>query len=353
MSKLSRLTRVAVIAATASAVLAGSALARDFTIASWGGGYQDSQRKHFFEPFSKARGIKVLEDVYLGGWGQFKAMQETGNRPWDVVQVETSELIRGCEEGLFIPLDWSRIGPKENFVEPAVTECGLGVVGVSQLVAYNPKLTKAEPKTIADFFDLERIPGKRGLRSDPKGTLEFALMADGVDVTDVYKVMSTKEGLDRAFAKLDSIKSAIQWWEAGAQPPERLISGDTVMSTAYNGRIENANKDGHGLKMIWQNNVLYFDKWVIIKGSEHVDAAYEYLRFFADPKAEAAFVQDYTYGQPNKAAMKYIPADVAARLPAGDNIKDALDTGTPESVNFWLDNLDEIAERWTAWKAKE
>ncbi len=153
MSKLSRLTRVAVIAATASAVLAGSALARDFTIASWGGGYQDSQRKHFFEPFAKARGIEVLEDVYLGGWGQFKAMQETGNRPWDVVQVETSELIRGCEEGLFIPLDWSRIGPKENFVEPAVTECGLGVVGVSQLVAYNPKLTKAEPKTIADFFD--------------------------------------------------------------------------------------------------------------------------------------------------------------------------------------------------------
>ena len=50
--------------------------------------------------------------------------------------------------------------------------------------------------------------------------------------------------------------------------------------------------------------------------------------------------------------MKYIPADVAARLPAGDNIKDALDTGRADSVNYWLDNLDEITERWTAWKAK-
>jgi putative spermidine/putrescine transport system substrate-binding protein len=105
--------------------------------------------------------------------------------------------------------------------------------------------------------------------------------------------------------------------------------------------------------MIWQNNVLYFDKWVIIQGSEHIDAAYEYLRFFADPKAEAAFVQDYTYGQPAKAAMDYIPKDVAAQLPAGDNIKDALDTGRADSVEFWLDNLDEITERWTAWKAKE
>ena len=160
-----------------------------------------------------------------------------------------------------------RSGPKENYIEPAVTECGLGVVVVSQLVAWNPKNTKAQPTSIADFFDLEKIPGKRGLRTDPKGTLEFALMADGVNFKDVYKVMSTKAGLDRAFAKLDSIKSSIQWWEAGAQAPGWLISGDVVMSTAYNGRISNANKDGHGLKMIWQNNILLVDNWVIFEGS--------------------------------------------------------------------------------------
>ncbi len=341
-----------VAATLAVTVLAGSVEARDFTISSWGGGYQDSQRKHFFKPFGDSKGIQVLEDTYLGGWAQFKAMQETGNRPWDVVQVETSELIRGCEEGLFVKLDWSRIGPKESYITPAVTECGLGVVVVSQLVAWNPKNTKAEPTSIADFFDLKKIPGKRGVRTDPKGTLEFALMADGVNVNDVYKVMSTKAGLDRAFAKLDTIKSSIQWWEAGAQAPEWLISGDVVMSTAYNGRISKANKDGHGLKMMWQNNILYVDKWVIFKGSEHVDTGYEYLKFFSDPKREAAFTNDYTYGQPSKDSVKYIKPEVLAALPAGDLIADALDTGREDSVEFWLDNSDEIFERWTAWKAK-
>ncbi len=335
-----------------AAAFAANASARDFTIASWGGGYQDSQRKHFFKPFGDSKGIKVLEDTYLGGWAQFKVMQETGNRPWDVVQIETSELIRGCEEGLFVKLDWSRIGPKSDFIMPAVTECGLGVVVVSQLVGYNPKNTKVQPTGIADFFDLEKIPGKRGVRSDPKGTLEFALMADGVDVKDVYKVMSTKAGLDRAFAKLDTIKSSIQWWEAGAQAPEWLISGDVVMSTAYNGRISKANKDGHGLKMIWTNNILYVDKWVIFKESKNIDAAYDYLKFFADPKREAAFTNDYTYGQPNKAALQYIKPEVAAQLPAGSNIADAMDTGRADSVEFWLDNSDTIFERWTAWKAK-
>ena len=53
-------------------------------------------------------------------------------------------------------------------------------------------------------------------------------MADGVPVEDVYKVMSTPEGMERAYAKLDTIKPEIQWWEAGAQAPEWLISGDVA-----------------------------------------------------------------------------------------------------------------------------
>ena len=352
MQNKRRATLLSLATAVAGMLIVSGAQARDFTIASWGGGYQDSQRKHFFKPFGDAKGIQVLEDTYLGGWAQFKAMQEAGTRPWDVVQVENSELIRGCEEGLFLKLDWSRIGPKENYVEPAVAECGLGVVVVAQLVGWNPKHTKVQPSSLADFFDLEKIPGKRGLRSDPKGTLEFALMADGVDVKDVYKVMATKEGLDRAFAKLDTIKSQIQWWEAGAQPAEWLVSGDVVMSTAYNGRIANANKEGHGLKMLWQNNVLYVDKWVIFADSENVDTAYDFLKFFSDPKREAAFTDDYTYGQPNREAVKYIKPAVLEALPAGDHIADALDTGRADSVEYWLDNSEEIFERWTAWKAK-
>ena len=346
-----RFFHIAVAGAVAGMLTAGAAQARDFTIASWGGGYQDSQRKHFFTPFAKEQGINVLEDTYLGGWAQFKAMQETNNLPWDVVQVETSERIRGCEEGLFLELDWSRIGNKSDFVEPAVDACGLGVVGVSQLVAWNADLVKTEPTSIADFFDLEKIPGKRGLRSDPKGTLEFALMADGVEPADVYKVMNTKEGLDRAFAKLDSIKSQIQWWEAGAQAPEWLLSGDVAMSIAYNGRIEAANKEGKNLKMLWEKNVLYFDNWVIFKDSPHVDLAYAFLKSYTNPKRQAAFTEDYTYGPPSKAALQHIEPEVIAKLPAGDNIKDALFTGSEESVEFWLDNLDEITERWTAWKA--
>ena len=61
--------------------------------------------------------------------------------------------------------------------------------------------------TIADFFDTAKIPGKRGLRKSAKATLEMALMADGVPAGEVYDLLDTDAGVDRAFAKLDSIKA--------------------------------------------------------------------------------------------------------------------------------------------------
>ena len=78
------------------------------------------------------------------------------------------------------------------------------------------------------------------MRRVPDVNLEFALLADGVPSEQVYEVLSTQEGLDRAFRKLDTIKDQVVWWEAGAQAPQLLADGEVAMSTAYNGRIFNA-----------------------------------------------------------------------------------------------------------------
>jgi putative spermidine/putrescine transport system substrate-binding protein len=346
-----KLATAAVMAVTLSA---GVAEARDFTIASWGGEYQKGQRDIFFAPYAKAKGMDFLEDTYLGGWAQFQAMQETKNIPWDVVQVETAEMARGCEEGLFLELDWSKIGPKSNYVPGAATECGVGVVIVSVVVAFNDDLIGADkPKTLEDFFNVKKWPGKRGLRDDPKHKLEFALMADGVAVGDVYNVLSTPAGVDRAFKKLDEVKPFLQFWKAGAQAPEWLAAGDVVMSTAYNGRVSSAQKSGRNLKMVWDRNTVYLDSWVILKDSPHVDAAYGYMKFYSDAKLQAEYSMNVLpYGPSVKDATQHIPAKVMATLPAGKNIDGAFVTGSPEGIAFWVDNLDALTERWNAWKGQ-
>ncbi|MEL6078769.1 extracellular solute-binding protein, partial [Stenotrophomonas maltophilia] len=81
----------------------------------------------------------------------------------------------------------------------------------------NADKLKAPPGSWADFWDTKQFPGKRGLRKGAKYTLEFALMADGVPRDQVYQVLRQPGGVDRAFRKLDQIKTQIQWWESGAQ----------------------------------------------------------------------------------------------------------------------------------------
>ena len=349
MNMISRNIRNLAVLCVAIGALAGTADARDFTIASWGGSYQDAQRKVYFTPFSKETGTSFLEDIYLGGWAQFQAMQETGEIPWDVVQVETSELVRGCEEGIFLQLDWSKIVPKTEMLPDAVTECGMGMLVWSVVIGYNGDTIGTEPSTLADFWDTSTWPGKRGMRKGPKLNLEFALMADGVAPDEVYKVLGTSAGIDRAFAKLDEIKPIVQWWEAGAQAPEWLAAGDVELSVAYNGRIANAQKEGKNLKMIWDRTVYAIDAWAIIKDAPHQEVGYKFLKYSADPGRQAAFTEAYAYGPTHKTGIDMVDPERAKSLPAGDNLQISLFGGSQEALDFWVDYQEELTERWNRW----
>jgi putative spermidine/putrescine transport system substrate-binding protein len=331
-----------------------AAAARDFTIASWGGATQDGKRIVYFAPFAEEHGIAVQEGVYQGGWGQFRAIQETGERPWDVVSVEPAEMVRGCEEGLFKRLDWSQIGPADRYLPGVVHECGLGAFVSAQTVGYNAELIgDTRPTRIEDFFDLDTWPGKRGILDRPKPTLEWVLLADGVATKDVFSVLRTPEGVDRAFAKLETIKPELRFWTAGAQPPEWLINGEVVMSQIFSGRVANAKKEGRPLEQIWDRAIVYLDYWVVFEEIKHLDDAYAFLRFFSDPRRQVEYaITQLPYGPISQGAMELIPAEVAAVMPAGDNLATAHWTGSQEDIDFWIDHNDELTERWNRWKAQ-
>src|SRR5690606_10529217 len=106
---------------------------------------------------------------------------------------------------------------------------------------------------------------------------------------DVYKVLATRDGQARAFAKLDQIKPHLQWWEAGAQPPQMLAAGDVVMSSAYNGRIAAAQKEGKKLEVVWNGSVYDFDYWAIPAGSPRRDDAYKFIKFASQPESQRVY----------------------------------------------------------------
>ena len=334
--------------AAALAVAAGSATA-DIVVISFGGANQKAQQKAYYEPFNASGEGKVTPGEYNGEQAKIKAMVEAGNVTWDVVEVESPELLRGCEEGLYEQLDYSKIGEKSEFLDKAVSDCGIGVFVWSTALAYNADKLDTAPTSWADFWDVEKFPGKRGMRKGAKFTLEFALLADGVAPEEVYEVLATKEGVERAFAKLDQIKDHIQWWEAGAQPPQLLASGDVVMSSVYNGRIAAAQKEGKNLKLVWNGSIYDVDSWAIPKGSPNMEEAYRFIRFASQPEPQRVFSGEIPYGPTNVNAVEGIDPAIAADLPtAPDNLKGALASNT----EFWVEQGEDLEQRFNAWAAR-
>jgi putative spermidine/putrescine transport system substrate-binding protein len=341
--------KLGVLAAVAAAFSAGAA-ARDLTVVSWGGAYQDAQREVYFKPFM-ATGVKMAEENWDGGVGTLRTKIKGGNNNWDVVQVESEELLLGCEEGLFEKLDWAKLGGKDKYLPDAVHDCGVGAIVYSFILAYDGDKIKGDaPKSWADFWNTQKWPGKRALRKGPKTTLEIALLADGVAPGDVYKTLATPAGVDRAFAKLDKLKPNLVWWEKGAQPPQLLASGEVVMTNAYNGRIDAANvKDKKNFKIAWTNNLYTVDSWVIMKGSPNKADAEKYLAFVNDPNNQKNLPTKIAYGVTTKAATAMIDAKTLANLPtAPANFKGSLFLND----KFWLENLDKLNQRFNAWVAK-
>jgi putative spermidine/putrescine transport system substrate-binding protein len=338
--------------ATLSACLALSAAvhARDLTVVSWGGALQDAQKKAYFEPFKKATGISMNDESWDGGVGVLRAKVEGGAATWDVVQVESEELAVGCDEGLFEKIDFAKIGGESAYLPQTVNPCGIGAALYDFALAYDRDKLKDPPKGWVDFFDTKKYPGKRGLRQGPKSTLEIALLADGVAPGDVYKVLSTDEGIDRAFKKLDAIKNDIVWWKAGAQPPQWLASGEVTMTMVYNGRIDAANKnDKKNFGIVWDGALYTIDSWVILKGSPNKDAAYKFLDFAGKPENQAKFSENIAYGTANKDAAGLLTPAVLKDLPtAPDHLKSTLEINVP----FWLENIDRLTERFNKWVAK-
>ncbi len=336
--------------AGAAICYAGSAMARDLTVVSWGGAYQDAQKEVYFKPFTEKTGIKMTDEPWDGGVGVLRAKVQGGNATWDVVQVESEELALGCEEGLFEKLDFNKIGGKDAYLPAAVNDCGVGAIVYNFVLGYDGDKLKNGPKSWADFFDTKKFPGKRALRQGPKTNLEIALIADGVAPQDVYKVLATEAGVERAFKKLDSIKSDLIFWKAGAQPPQLLASGEVVMTSVYNGRIAAANeKDHKNFKVVWDGSLYTIDSWVVLKGSPNMDAAYKFLDFVGQPENQAKLPTKIAYGVTNKKVGPLIAPAILENLPTAPKNMENVEKIDDQ---FWLENLDRLNERFNKWAAK-
>lgn len=356
--------RTLILAAT---LLATPALAQQqpLTIVSWGGDFAAMQDRAMARPFSAKTGMPVRFVDTDDPAGMVKTQVEAGNVTADLASVGQGAGMRLCEEGDALPIDPASLVPPpgggavaQDFLPGTLTDCFVATDIYSTVIAYDADRLARAPASAADFFDLERFPGRRGLGRTPQFTMELALVADGVPLDQVYAVLATPEGVDRALAKLDTIRDQIVWWEAGAQPIQLLADGEVAMTQAYNGRVfKAAQVDGLPLAILWDAQMLEVEGWVIPKGAPNLDAARDFVAFSAAPEVLADAAEILPYGPPRRSAQGMVgnfagdgATPMGPHLPtAPRNMTNALFVDPA----FWADHETELRARFTAWLGGE
>ncbi len=243
------------LAAAALAALAlRPALARDLNVLA-NDQMRDAMQQTFVAPFASATGLPAQTEGWGGGLDALRARLQAPNPTTDVVQLSSDDLQPACDAGLLEKLDFSQIGGKDHYLPLAVTDCGVGAVITALVLAWDKDKFPATP-TWADFWDVAKYPGKRGLHDGVRGSLEIALMADGVAPGDVYKTLATSDGVDRAFRKLDQLRPYIVWWKNGADAAHLLVSNDALMTSAPSEAVVAAQHAAHrNFAIQWAGNL--------------------------------------------------------------------------------------------------
>jgi putative spermidine/putrescine transport system substrate-binding protein len=338
------LAAVALLAASISC-----AAAHDLTVVSRGPGSVEPLRRVFVQAFAGATAIAVRQENRDDGIEALETQLKAPDNEWDLVELRADELAAACADGLLEKLDFSAIGGKDHYLPQGVSDCGVGATVSNIVLAWDRDKFPATP-TWADFWDIAKYPGKRGLYRGPRGNLEIALIADGVAPGDVYRVLATADGVDRAFRKLDQLKPYLVWWQTGAEAERILSSGDVLMTSAPSDRIAVAARNGpRDFGMQWTASLGEVQSWAIVKGSPNLRQAMQFLYFAGTPAIEGRLLEVAGASGLAKNANDLLPPDLVAVSPTSPaNLAAAIrfDGG------FWRDNLAKLGQRFDAWLAQ-
>ncbi len=362
-----------------SFVLSVTTSAFAVTVVSWGGAYTESQKLGYGDPTAKKLGIPVNWVDYTGGLSEIKAQKEAGKITWDIMDVYAKDTIIGCDEGLFVEFDFDKdFAPapdgtpaSQDFFTSMPSKCAVGNILYSWNFAYNDAtIGDKKPKTIKDFFNTKKFPGKRSIYTGAMSNLEIALVADGVKASGaqaggdlLYRKMEGA-GIDRALNKIKALctdpNGGCVFWNAGAQPPELLANGEVVMATGWNGRFFNAQMEGTPLVQVWDAQILDYEYFVMVKGGPN-DAngeAMKVLREMTSSEGLAGSAKYIAYAPWRKSSIAVMEAGEPWFKDGKTNMVPHMPTNPANlkshilmNPDYWADNQDEINEKWEAMKA--
>ena len=313
--------------------------------ASWGGSFQDALRTTMLTPAAEKLGIEVEEDT-TNGIQDVRSQISAGAVSWDVTEQELSVCETLKQEDSLEPLDYSLIN-SAGIPPELVNSHYVGLLAFTKVISYRQdKFGDNGPQSWADFWNVEKFPGKRGMHGKVNYNLEAALMADGVAKSEIYNVLSTKEGLERAWAKLAEIVPHVTvWYRGGAQSAQLMRDGEVDMIHMGQNHVGYINESGIGVNFTFDGGTMDVDCLLVPKGAPNKDNAMRLINEMVSAEAQARLVKIMPFGTANSGAYSVgiLTEDEATKLPTyPDNYAQQLVI----DPSFYIGQLSELTERF-------
>lgn len=196
---------------------------------------------------------------------------------WLTAMIDNTTLYAACRDGIVQTLPALPISDRSRSTPGS--PCGIAAGEESIVLAWDRGRLGDDAPNWGDFWDIARHPGKRALRLDPRGTLEIALMADGVAPGDVYTVLASPAGVDRAFRKLDQLRPYLVWWRTPAEATRIMSSGAALMLSTPHDRLADLGEKATFAAQ-WRQSLRQKVSWAIPRNvpPEQAEAVIRMLR---------------------------------------------------------------------------
>ncbi|WP_239019496.1 extracellular solute-binding protein [Novacetimonas pomaceti] len=308
------------------------------TVATQDDALGKAQDRAYFQPFGRKEGLRVIRRVWDGQVATLQAHAATEARPatWALVFGEDSAIRAACMQGSLVRLAGSADNPDG---------CGVPSMQPAIVLAWDRGWRPSPPRW-ADFWNVVRYPGKRGLRRDPRSTLEIALMADGVPPQEVYGVLSTPDGVDRAFRKLTQLRPYITWWSTPEESARIIENGGVLMGSVFSNEIATLPSRRHDIGVQWGQSLGDRLSWALVHGTAPAMAGHarDLLHYVVQPAQVNRFAALYPSGQVTGQAAGQAPAG-SATASAGREAAVEL----PMNLEFWGAHLPDLSQRFADW----
>jgi spermidine/putrescine-binding protein len=250
--------------------------------------------------------IKLNRDEYSSNEEMY-AKLSAGGTAYDLAQ--PTDYIIGLMIGqdLLQELDHSKLPNMKNFddgwmnqdFDPGNKYSIPYLAGIDAIVV-NTDAVETVPQSWADLWNPE-YAGRMIALDDSRVLIGAALLTLGYDVNT-----KDPEQLDEAKAKLAELIPNIKVFDSDS-PKTALIAGDVDLGITWTFEALAAQQENPAIQFIYptEGAILWQDNWVMLKDASHADAAYAWLNYINQGDVFWLTLVDYTYINPNKAALEY------------------------------------------------